>query len=191
MEAAEADPDIREIEHAARNIGVAPGDPAWAFVAALCRDLNKRKRLDSEQRREMAAILEQAHTRPAIEVAPEIAASLSAEVGRLLARQWLRLNRGAIICAALAGAAILLLGGAGGYLAGYSHGSSDTAGAVTDLRGALAEGAPGAMTWRDLIRWNGGNIQESLHHCANIRTDGSRRGCDLPIWIGPAKQASQ
>ena len=186
METAEADPDIREIEQAARNIGVAPGDPAWAFVAALCRDLNERKRLDAEQRREMAEILEQAHTRPA----PEIAASVSVEVGRVLAQQWLRLNRGAIICAAVAGAAILLLGGAGGYLAGYRHGSSDTAGAVTDLRGALAEGAPGAMTWRDLIRWNGGNIQESVRHCANVRTEGSRKGCDLPIWIGPAGQAS-
>ena len=191
METAEADPDIREIEQAARNIGVAPGDPAWAFVAALCRDLHERKRIDIDQRREMAAILEQARERRATDVAPEIAASLSVEVGRVLAQQWLRLNRGAIICAAVAGAAILLLGGAGGYLAGYGHGSSDTAGAVADLRGALAEGAPGAITWRDLIRWNGGNIQESLRHCANIRTDGSRKGCDLPIWIGPAKQASQ
>ena len=188
MEAAEADPDIREIEHAARNIGVAPGDPAWAFVAALCRDLNQRKRLDAEQRRAMAAILEQAQIHPATQTAPEIAASLSAEVGRLLARQWLRLNRGALVWAALAGAAILLLSCVGGYLAGYSHGSSDTAGAVTDLRGVLAEGAPGAMTWRELIRWNGGNIEESLRHCTNIRTDGSRKGCDLPIWIGPAKQ---
>ena len=121
---AEADPDIGEIEHAAREIGVAPGDPAWAFVAALCRDLNERKRLDAEQRREMAAILEQARTRPATDAAPEIAASLSADFARLLAPQWLRLNRAALVCAALAGAAILLLGGGGGYLAGYRHGSS-------------------------------------------------------------------
>lgn len=186
MEAVEADPDIRDIEQAARNIGVAPGDPAWAFVAALCRDLSERRRLDAEQRREMAAILEQARPRPAGEIPPDLSASISAEIGRRLAHQWRRLNRAALIAAALTGAVIVLLGGAGGYWAGYRHGASDAVGVVTDLRGALAEGAPGATTWRELIRWNGGNIRESLRRCANIRTDGGRRGCDLPIWIGPA-----
>jgi hypothetical protein len=186
MEAAEADPDISEIEQAARNIGVAPGDPAWAFVAALCRDLTERRRLDAEQRREMAAILEEARARPAAELAPEIAGSLSAEVGRLLARQWLWLNRRALVWAALAGAAILLLGGVGGYWAGYRHGGSDAIRAVDDIRAAVADGAPAAMAWRELIRWNAGNIRQSLRNCANIRTDGPRRACDLPVWIGPA-----
>jgi hypothetical protein len=35
-----------------------------------------------------------------------------------------------------------------------------------------------------LMWWNGASIQDSLRRCANVRTDGPLRACDLPVWIG-------
>ena len=134
----------------------------------------------------MGKVIDRAECAASGQIAQDAAKLLPAEIDRRLIRHTAAVNRTVLIATPVAAMLVLALGIGGGYIAGYRHGEADAISTVTDLRAALAEGAPGATIWRNLIQWNGAGIEESMKACQPAQPVDGRQGCFVPLWTGPA-----
>jgi hypothetical protein len=184
---APSDFDAAAIERAAREIGVHPGDPAYPLIAALSRDLVNRQRHDAELVRQFDQVMERAEQAASGQIAQNAAKLLPAEIDRRLAGHTASLNRAVLIVAPIAAMIVLLVGIGGGYVAGYHHGGADAISMVSDLRAALAEGAPGAAIWRNLVDWNDPVAAMAQCDAKSVIVEQGRKACMMPLWIEAPK----
>ncbi len=91
--------------------------------------------------------------------------------------------------AAFVGVAVigaLVLGAGGGWWAGDRSARAAIVATEDGVRAAFREGPTAAALWVDLMRWN--DPRAALMVCrepGEVLTQGGRRGCRVPLWVGP------
>ena len=113
--------------------------------------------------------------------APQIAGAIERAVDdKLREHFWNRL----MLTSGMLLLAIFLVGGFC-YWLGHSHGEAAVHQTEADLRAAFSGGMPGAATWRDLVKYNGGGIAQAVAQCEHLTTTTGQPACKVALWTGP------